>query len=361
MIYGNKFLPKKEESISMIEFGIESIAYNEYRNYKSLLESCTDDSSRPILEAQVTILREVSFKDIIERIKKAWKDFKEWIMGIFEKIFGKKEHLNKIAKESEAMAKEIQNKTNELKANKTINEDELYKVKYINKINILSSTKNKEKNTMETTNFDYQNIDEVVKYIKELVINEQLELINNNQIRDIDAILSNNSGFSIDDYKKWSEEYEESAKLLEIAKVSYNIEYDEKEVDLYHMSSYAADLTFDISKLNACMISVDIALGKIKNIYKETDKKLDTFFNQNKVEMVNPISDEKSDAREFQLDEVARIKFKAIKEIMNYLQSISKAFSLVSTNILVPMADELHNQVTHLDSMFIKTTKLVLK
>lgn len=102
MIYGNKFLPKKEESISVQEFGIESIAYNEYHNYKSLLEACTDESSKPVLEAQVQILYEVSFKDIIEKIKKAWNDFKEWVKGIWNKIFDKK----KVVKEKKKKAEE---------------------------------------------------------------------------------------------------------------------------------------------------------------------------------------------------------------------------------------------------------------
>lgn len=102
MIYGNKFLPKKEESISVQEFGIESIAYNEYHNYKSLLESCTDESAKPVLEAQVEILYEVSFKDIIEKIKKAWNDFKAWVKSIWDKIFNKK----KIVKEKKKKAEE---------------------------------------------------------------------------------------------------------------------------------------------------------------------------------------------------------------------------------------------------------------
>ena len=86
MIYGNVFLPKKEESMSMIEFGIESIAYNEYHNYKSLLEACTDESAKPVLEAQVQILYEVSFKDIINNIIKGINTLIEKVKELFEFI-----------------------------------------------------------------------------------------------------------------------------------------------------------------------------------------------------------------------------------------------------------------------------------
>lgn len=79
MIYGNKFLPKHKESVSMMEFGVESVVYNEYHNYKNLLESCTDLNNRPILEAQVKILYEISFKDI-------WNAFIRAIDYILEKI-----------------------------------------------------------------------------------------------------------------------------------------------------------------------------------------------------------------------------------------------------------------------------------
>ena len=86
MIYGNKFLPKEEisiESASIKDFGIESIAYNEYCNISSLLESCTDDKT--ILEAQVQVLYEVSIKDIFNKIKEIFKAVKRFI----EKIIGK--------------------------------------------------------------------------------------------------------------------------------------------------------------------------------------------------------------------------------------------------------------------------------
>lgn len=89
MIYGNVFLPKKEVSASILEFGIQSVVYDEYCVYNSLLESCTDDTNKSILEAQVTILREVSFKDIIDKIIKKITSFLEWLKDLVTKIVEK--------------------------------------------------------------------------------------------------------------------------------------------------------------------------------------------------------------------------------------------------------------------------------
>lgn len=95
MIYGNKFLPKKEESASILEFGIHSVVYDEYCVYNSLLESCSDDTNKSILEAQVTILREVSFKDIIDKIIKKITSFLEWLKDLVTTIVEKvKSFLN---------------------------------------------------------------------------------------------------------------------------------------------------------------------------------------------------------------------------------------------------------------------------
>lgn len=124
MIYGNKFLPKKEESISVQEFGVESIVYNEYVNYKGLLESCTDDNSRSILEAQVQVLYEISFKDIWERIKKMWRDLIQWFKDLWNKIFNKEEKIKKqedeIQKRVDEAVKEALRKNN---GNVTTNRD----------------------------------------------------------------------------------------------------------------------------------------------------------------------------------------------------------------------------------------------
>ena len=65
-----------------------SIVYNEYCNYKEMLESCTDESARPILEAQVEVLYEVSLSDIFEKIKNAIIKICNAIIECFKKVAG---------------------------------------------------------------------------------------------------------------------------------------------------------------------------------------------------------------------------------------------------------------------------------
>ena len=90
MIYGNKFLPKNVVENSI--FAVESVVCEEYFNRIDLLESCTDESSRPILEAQVQVLYEISFKDIISKIKEIWEKFKVWVKDLWNRIFDKEKH-----------------------------------------------------------------------------------------------------------------------------------------------------------------------------------------------------------------------------------------------------------------------------
>lgn len=92
MIYGNKFLNIKNDSVATA-FESTSVAYTEYTNRLSLLESCTNEEERSILEAQVQVLCEVSIKDIFSKIKEAWEGFKRFLRGIFEKLFGKKKEV----------------------------------------------------------------------------------------------------------------------------------------------------------------------------------------------------------------------------------------------------------------------------
>lgn len=121
MIYGNKFLPKNivENSI----FTIESVACEEYFNRIDLLESCTDESSRPILEAQVQVLYEISFKDIIAKIKEIWEKFKAWVKDLWNRIFDKekrqKEREEKVHKAAEKFVNSIFEETDKKAYEKT--------------------------------------------------------------------------------------------------------------------------------------------------------------------------------------------------------------------------------------------------
>lgn len=86
-------------------FDIVSVAYDEYCNYSSMLESCTDDNERAILEAKCEVLYEVSFKDIVEKLKKMWEDFKAWVKKVWNAIFHNKKATDKVADDLTAKVK----------------------------------------------------------------------------------------------------------------------------------------------------------------------------------------------------------------------------------------------------------------
>lgn len=90
--YGNQFLIREN-----INNNIISIAYNEYCNYCSLLESCTNDNERTILEAKIEVLHEIAIKDIFEKIKKIWINFKNWLNKLIIKT---KEKINEIRRKT---------------------------------------------------------------------------------------------------------------------------------------------------------------------------------------------------------------------------------------------------------------------
>lgn len=87
MIYG--YIKQNSTEYIKDPYAIESVVYNEYCNYKSLLESCTDESTKPILEAKVKVLYEVSIKDIIDTIVKAYYKFKDWLYEVLTKLIDK--------------------------------------------------------------------------------------------------------------------------------------------------------------------------------------------------------------------------------------------------------------------------------
>ena len=88
MVYGNKWLSLAESAKEEVkdEYSIESLVYDEYLNRKSLLEACTDEAAKPILEAQVEVLYEVSIKDIIDKIKDLLDRFIKWVKKIVSDI-----------------------------------------------------------------------------------------------------------------------------------------------------------------------------------------------------------------------------------------------------------------------------------
>ncbi len=116
-IYGDNIFIKdnlvNKVTDSMINFG--SLAYNEYLNYKSMLENCIDDSSRPILEAKVEVLQEIGVKDIWEKIKEAFRKLVQMIKDLFNKIksFFKNKKIKNLEKEVSDLKSKLKEKEKE--------------------------------------------------------------------------------------------------------------------------------------------------------------------------------------------------------------------------------------------------------
>lgn len=87
MFYGNMVLKQQDNIIE--NANIDSIIYNEYLNRCNILESCTDESDRVIIEAQVEVLYELSIKEVLTKIKNWIKKRLLAIVKGLEKLFSK--------------------------------------------------------------------------------------------------------------------------------------------------------------------------------------------------------------------------------------------------------------------------------
>ena len=103
MIYGQQFLREATTSRNTSLDELYSVAWTEYNNKKRLMESCNDYIQRSLLEAQVDVLREVSLKDIGNKIKEVFQKIINWIKSVIDKIIGL---FSKEKKEKAVAAKE---------------------------------------------------------------------------------------------------------------------------------------------------------------------------------------------------------------------------------------------------------------
>lgn len=87
MIYGRLLNSIKTQEVTneSNEFDITSVVYDEYLNRKAMLEACTVEADKAVLEAQVNILYEVSIKDIFGAIKKAIR----WIIDKISELLNR--------------------------------------------------------------------------------------------------------------------------------------------------------------------------------------------------------------------------------------------------------------------------------
>lgn len=89
---------------------LHSVALEEYQNYKNILESCTDMSQIPIIEAKLDVLQEISIKDIGDKIKKFFRFIRDKIKEIIDKIMGlfRKKNKQKLEKETKELKDRIE-------------------------------------------------------------------------------------------------------------------------------------------------------------------------------------------------------------------------------------------------------------
>lgn len=82
MIYGKVFL----ESNNVQNVEPFDIVFEEYLNRKSMLAECTNLENRRLLEAQIEVLREVSFSSIIDKIVEIFKKIVRFIEKAYLKV-----------------------------------------------------------------------------------------------------------------------------------------------------------------------------------------------------------------------------------------------------------------------------------
>jgi len=112
MIYGQTFLNesvnqnRRDSSLSLLE----SVAFDEYQNRVTMLESCKDEHTRSLIEAQIEVLREVSLKDIKDKFLAFLKKIGDFIKKIIDKIksFFNKDDKKKQEEELKAVKKKLE-------------------------------------------------------------------------------------------------------------------------------------------------------------------------------------------------------------------------------------------------------------
>lgn len=113
MVYGQSFLNegvvnqnRRDSSLSLLE----SVAFDEYQTRVAMLESCKDEHTRSLIEAQIEVLREVSLKDIKDKFLAFLKKIGDFIKKIIDKIksFFNKDDKKKQEEELKAVKKKLE-------------------------------------------------------------------------------------------------------------------------------------------------------------------------------------------------------------------------------------------------------------
>lgn len=313
MIYGNKFLPKIDNSNK--EFELYSVVYNEYCNYKNLLESCTDEYSKSILEAQVQVLSEISFKDIIEKIKEIWEAFKEWFKALWNKLFDKEKRVKDKKKQAEETLKNAKSGS--------VNEA-WFKKKDTNKLeyeDVVGFTITKE-NT-KTNSKDKQVIG--IKDIASSQMNAIFDINAHLKMPSPEYVTNLNNEFTQADYDKGKE----AGEQLLNNKITVSTNYESKSIK---KDSQDAIMVYTNLYQKANSINMDFAKYKklesdIDRIVKATDVALNNFLRANT-----------------EMNDSIRLRAQAIVLFKNCLQSQVNNIATFKNSIL-SAEEKLYDQI----------------
>ena len=158
MFYGNNILEEHSEPNFDIVGSLicESVCMTEYHNRLKIYENCTDEAEKAVLESQLSVLYEITIKDIGEKILGALKKVWEFIKGIGKSIknFFTRARIKELEARSEQLEKEVEklldinedlrDKNDVLEKDKKLSKDE-------NKI-LRKDLKEKEKENKELEN-----------------------------------------------------------------------------------------------------------------------------------------------------------------------------------------------------------------
>ena len=386
MIYGNRWLKDTDNTTISESF---SIVADEYLNRLSMLEACTDEAAKPILEAQVQVLQEVSFKDIIEKLKQFWEKFKTWIKDIWDKIFHNdkvaEERTKKAEKKAEEEAKkfvdnifEAAKKSSDEKAKVSKEFFDKFKVVVfkinVNDSNLSEDDKKKLKSIINlSTPIIFNNIDDSLITAKSNFIYNFIKRSDNGVVKyedsiidSIERMLADNSGFfnfsnlgSFDDryrlknFKSNGDVYDavylspteipivtiENGVFSKIAYQQGGGEFKPRFIDLSKPEEVKTCLTDLLKDFRLIHGDINDNINKLDDLKKEADKTIQQLNNivekihNMKHDIITDIYNNKEIARSGISSRAASVDSKKFIDYLDFVQKVYKDNSTISDNL----------------------------
>lgn len=204
VIYGNEFINESTKKSSLFN-ELNFIVYEEYCNYKQLLESCVDDNNKAILEAKCEVLYEVSIKDIKNTIINFLKKIRDIIKDCIQKI---KDFFNK------KKQKDLEEKIKELE--KTLKEKDI-------EISKIKSDRDKA----------HKSSIDMSKFAKDQMASNEKQY--NDHMKEINKIKSDSDAKLSEERKKVQDAKEEAERIsIKLARIVDNI----VDNDLLYFDAY---------------------------------------------------------------------------------------------------------------------------